>query len=68
VIFYKMVISWLYMYEGIDKVMNIHTLVLDGSVSVLQLEGWHLVFLWSLGMPQVRYISIRTFLVAHKKG
>ncbi len=67
-IFYKMVISWLYMYEGIDKVMNIHTLVLDGSVSVLQLEGWHLVFLWSLGMPQVRYISIRTFLVAHKKG
>jgi hypothetical protein len=26
----------LYMYEGIDKVMSIHTLVLDGSVSVLQ--------------------------------
>jgi len=28
----------LYMYEGIDKVMSIHTLVLDGSVGVLQLE------------------------------
>jgi hypothetical protein len=35
VIFYKMVTSWLYMYEGIDKVMNIHTQVLDGSVNVL---------------------------------
>jgi len=27
------------MYEGIDKVMNIHTPVLDGSVGVLQPEG-----------------------------
>ncbi len=55
------------MYEGIDKVMSIYTLVLDGSASVLQHEGWHLIFLWSLGMPQLRYISICTFLVAHKK-
>ncbi len=39
VIFYKMATSWLYMYEGIDKVMSIHALVLDGSASVLQLEG-----------------------------
>jgi hypothetical protein len=46
------------MYEGIDKVMNIHTPVLDGDAGVLQLEGWHSVFLWSLGMPQLRYISI----------
>ncbi len=59
-IFYKMVTSWLYMYEGIDKVMSIHTPILDGGANVLQLEGWHLVFLWSLGMPQLRYISIRT--------
>jgi hypothetical protein len=34
-----MATSWLYMYEGIDKVMNIHILVLDGSAGVLQLEG-----------------------------
>jgi hypothetical protein len=39
VIFYKIVTSWLYMYEGIDKVMNIHTPVLDGDAGVLQLEG-----------------------------
>jgi len=32
VIFYKI-------YEGNDKVMNIHTPILDGSASVLQLEG-----------------------------
>jgi hypothetical protein len=63
-----MATSWLYMYEGIDKVMNIHTLVLDGGVDVLQPEGWHLIFLWSFGMPQLRYILIRTILVAHKKG
>jgi hypothetical protein len=34
-----MATSWLYMYEGIDKVMNIHIRVLDGSAGVLQLEG-----------------------------
>jgi hypothetical protein len=39
VISYKMVTSWLYMHEGIDKVMNIQTPVLDGNVGVLQLEG-----------------------------
>jgi hypothetical protein len=39
VIFYKMTTSWLYMHEGIDKVMNIHTPVLDGNVGVLQFEG-----------------------------
>ncbi len=39
VIFYKMATSWLYMYEGIDKVMSIHTLVLDGDAHVLQPEG-----------------------------
>jgi hypothetical protein len=55
------------MYEGIDKVMNTHTPILDGNAGVLQLEGWHLSFLRSLGMPQLRYISIRTLLVAHKK-
>jgi len=33
-----MATSWLYMYEGIDKVMSIHTPILDGSVSVLQHE------------------------------
>ncbi len=38
-IFYKLATNWLYMYEGIDKVMSIHILVLDGNVSVLQLEG-----------------------------
>jgi len=27
------------MYEGIDKVMSIHILVLDGNAGVLQLEG-----------------------------
>jgi hypothetical protein len=27
------------MHEGIDKVMSIHTPVLDGSVGVLQHEG-----------------------------
>ncbi len=58
-IFYKIVTSWLYMYEGIDKVMSIHTLVFNGAAGVLQPEGWHLVFLWSLGMPQLKYISIR---------
>jgi hypothetical protein len=63
-----MATSWLHMYEGIDKVMSIHIPVLDGSGVVLQLEGWHLVFLWSLGMPQLKYISIRTLLVVHKKG
>jgi hypothetical protein len=36
VIFYKMAISWLYMYEGIDKVTNIHTPILDGTACVLQ--------------------------------
>jgi hypothetical protein len=56
VIFYKMVASWMYMYEGIDKVMNIHTLVLDVSAIVLQPKGWHSVLLWSLGMPQLRNI------------
>ncbi len=66
-IFYKMATSWLYMYERIDKVMSIHTPILDGGASVLQPEGWHSVFLWSLGMPQLRYISIRTILIAHKK-
>jgi hypothetical protein len=34
-----MATSWLYMHEGIDKVMNIHTPILDGNVGVLQLEG-----------------------------
>jgi hypothetical protein len=34
-----MVTSWLYMYEGIDKVMSIHTPILDGGANVLQLEG-----------------------------
>ncbi len=56
------------MYERIDKVMSIHTLVLDGSADVLQPKGWHSIFLWSLGMPQLKYISIHAFLVAHKKG
>jgi hypothetical protein len=58
----------LYMYEGIDKIMSIHTPVLDGDARVLQPKGWHLIFLWSLSMPQLRDISIRTLLVAHKKG
>jgi hypothetical protein len=31
-----MATSWLEMYKGIDKVMSIHILVLDGSASVLQ--------------------------------
>jgi hypothetical protein len=34
-----MVTSLLYMYEGIDKVMNTHTPILDGNAGVLQLEG-----------------------------
>jgi hypothetical protein len=34
-----MATSWLYMYEGIDKIMNIHTPVLDGDARVLQPEG-----------------------------
>jgi hypothetical protein len=34
-----MVTSWLYMYEGIDKVMSIHIPILDGGANVLQLEG-----------------------------
>jgi hypothetical protein len=68
VIFYKMATNCLYMYEGIDKVMSIHTPVLDGNAGVLQPGGWHSIFLWSLGMPQLRYISIRTLLIAHKKG
>jgi hypothetical protein len=34
-----MATSWLYMYEGIDKVMNIHTLVLDDNEGELQHEG-----------------------------
>jgi hypothetical protein len=38
-IFYKMATSWLYMYEGIDKVMGIHTPILDGSAGVFQPEG-----------------------------
>jgi hypothetical protein len=54
------------MYEGIGKV--IHTPILDGSASVLQPKGLHLVLLWSLSMPQLRYISICTLLVVHKKG
>ncbi len=66
VIFYKMATTWLYMYEGIGKV--IHTPILDGSASVLQPKGLHLVLLWSLSMPQLRYISICTLLVVHKKG
>jgi hypothetical protein len=31
-----MAIGWLYMYEGIDEVMSIHTLVLDAIVGELQ--------------------------------
>jgi hypothetical protein len=68
VIIYKIATNWLYMYEWIDKIMGIHTPILNDSASVLELEGWHLVFLWSLSMPQDRYISIDTLLVAHKKG
>jgi hypothetical protein len=34
-----MATSSLHMYEGIDKDMNIHTPVLDGSAGVLQPEG-----------------------------
>ncbi len=37
-IFVRIISLQLYMYEGIDKVMSIHTLVLDGSVGVLQPE------------------------------
>jgi len=40
VIFYKMFTCWLYLYEGIDEVMIIHTLILDGIVGVLQLEQY----------------------------
>jgi hypothetical protein len=62
-----MATSWLYMYEKINKVMSIRTPILNGSIGVLQPKGWHSVLLWSLGMPQSRYISIHAFLVAHKK-
>jgi len=34
-----MATSWLYMYERIDKVMSIHTPILDGGASVLQPKG-----------------------------
>jgi hypothetical protein len=39
-----MATSLLYMYEGIDKLMNIHILILDGNASVLQSKGWHSIF------------------------
>jgi hypothetical protein len=38
---YKLVI---HVYEGIDKVMSIHTPILDGNASVLQHKGWHSIF------------------------
>jgi hypothetical protein len=31
---------WLYVYEKINKVMSIHTLVLDGITGVLQTEQY----------------------------
>jgi hypothetical protein len=40
VIFYKMATGWLYMYKGIDKVLSIHTLALDGIRGVLQSEQY----------------------------